>query len=167
MQKVLVLFLFFLFLFPVSPSSYDINFLTRKYQGVAIGQLTLAYRLISLSTSLAISKAVDKEYIISLLDNVDATVMNSKRIIASNDRDPDPLTLEILKGIEFFVTCSKNVKEYSSNQNYENLTKVRVCIENSSNIIDSLTDNFNSLNKKELEKKEVEEKKSEKEKRKP
>ncbi|HNW82425.1 MAG TPA: hypothetical protein PKG52_05965 [bacterium] len=143
MKKLfLVIITIFLF-FSINANDYDKEYLTLKYQGVAIGQISLAYRLISLSTSLAIAKAVDKEYIFSLLSNVDSTILNCKNIITNNNGTPDNLSKHLLEGIDSLVQCSKNVKDYTSLQSYDNLNKVRGCIDKSSENIDKLTDEYN------------------------
>jgi len=144
MRRLFLLLFVFLFSLNIYTDSNNNNFLTRKYQGIAIGQLTLAHRLISLSTSLAISKAVDEAYIISLLQNIDSTIENSKNIIQTNGNTPDQLTKDILTAIDFFIGCSNSVKLYTKNPSYNNLSSVRNCVENSSDIINSLTDAFNS-----------------------
>ena len=79
MKKLFVIFVLFFFFFSVSAQEKNINnpeVLELKYKAVAIGQISLAYRLIALSTSLAIAKAVDPDYISGLLDNVDSTIDN-------------------------------------------------------------------------------------------
>lgn len=143
MKKLFFVFLFFLFSLSLIGNENDAKLLTLKYQGVAIGQISLSYRLISLSTSLSIARAVEKDYIFSLLDNVDSTLLNCKKIVSSNNSNPDKLSKNILVSIDFLVNCSKNVKEYAALQSYDNLNKVRDCIDHSSERIDKLTDQFN------------------------
>lgn len=143
MKKTLVaIFILFFFLFLYSNDDGR-EYLTLKYQGVAIGQISLAYRLISLSTSLSIAKAVEKEYIFSLLSNVDSTILNCRNIITNNNSSPDILSKHLLEGIDALVECSKNVKDYTALQSYDNLNKVRTCIDKSSENIDKLTDEYN------------------------
>ncbi len=155
MKKLFVFFFFIIFSFSIYSDSFDDSFLVRKYQGIAIGQLTLAHRLISLATSLSISRAVESDYILSLLENIDATINNTKSIIKANGRNPEgrnsqKLTQEILKSIDFFVSCSDSVKRYTVEPNYDNLSSIRQCVERSSNIINNLTDSYNKGNKKEI-----------------
>jgi hypothetical protein len=143
MKKVMVFFLLFSFFISIYPNEGSAELLKEKYKAVSIGQLSLAYRLIALSTSLSIAKAVDKDYIISLLDNVDATIINCKKIVAADNDKPDKMTKEILSSIDQLIDCSNNVKKYSASQSYENLTKVRKCIDECSVMVEKLTDNFN------------------------
>jgi hypothetical protein len=144
-MKKFIFFIVFIFSFIfILADSVDDSFLVRKYQGIAIGQLTLAHRLISLATSLSISKSVENDYIISLLKNIDSTIDNTKSIIENNNNKPDMLTKEILSSIDFFINCSESVKKYTLDQNYDNLSKVRSCVENSSSRIDKLTDIYNN-----------------------
>lgn len=140
---IIIFTLFFFFYGFADQNSKDV--LTLKYQAIAVGQISLAYRLVALSTSLAIAKAVDPEYITSLLDNVDSTIINCKKIVSVNNSSPDALTLEILKSIDYLLTCSKNVKKYSSLQSYENLSSVRECIDESAKLVEKLSEEYNKL----------------------
>lgn len=143
MKKLMVFIFLLFFIFSIHADEHDRQYLTLKYQGVAIGQISLAYRLISLSTSLSIAKAVDKEYIFSLLGNVDSTILNCRSIITGNNSDPDTLSKHLLEGIDALISCSQNVKDYTSLQSYDNLNKVRACIDKSSENIEKLTDEYN------------------------
>lgn len=143
MKKLLICIILLFFVVSVHADEHDRQYLTLKYQGVAIGQISLAYRLISLSTSLAIAKAVDKEYIFSLLGNVDSTILNCKSIITGNNSNPDILSKHLLEGIDSLISCSQSVKDYTSVQSYDNLNKVRTCIDKTSENIDKLTDEYN------------------------
>lgn len=145
MKKLFVAVFAVFFIFNLFADQNDKEVLTLKYQAIAIGQLSLAYRLIALSTSLSIAKAVDADYIVSLLDNVDSTISNCKKIIGINNNDTNSFTKEIITGTEFLLNCSKNVKNYSLLQNYDNLTKVRECIDESSKIIDKLSVEYNKI----------------------
>lgn len=152
MKKLFLIVFALFFVFISFADENDKQYLKLKYQGAAIGQMSLAYRLISLSTSLSIAKAVDKEYIFSLLSNVDSTILNCKNIITGNDSNPDSLSKHLLSGIDSLVACSKNVKDYTELQSYDNLNKVRTCIDKSSETIDNLTDEYNKISAKFKEK---------------
>jgi len=143
MKKIAVFFLVFSFFISIYSNESSADLLREKYKAVSIGQLSLAYRLIALSTSLSIAKAVDKDYIISLLDNVDATIINCKKIVEADNNKPDKITRKILSGIDQLTDCSNNVKKYSASQSYENLTKVRTCIDDCAVMIEKLSDQFN------------------------
>jgi hypothetical protein len=148
MKKFFIFFVLLFFLFSVSAQEKNINnpeVLELKYKAVAIGQVSLAYRLIALSTSLAIAKAVDPDYISGLLDNVDSTIDNCKRIVSVNNDRPDNLSKNIVEGINYLLNCSKNVKKYAFLQSYDNLTSVRECIDESAKIVEKLSDDYNKL----------------------
>ncbi len=130
------------------------DFVVPKYQSIAIGQLSLAYRLMSLSTSLSIAKAVDDDYIVSILDNIDSTIKNCSNIVTSDESKKDDISKLIVEAIDYFVSCSKNVKSYANLHSYENLQKVRTCIERSGKYVDDLTDLHNKkINKDKINKK--------------
>lgn len=150
-MKKIVLVLLLLFTFTIIPADLknkNSNFVVPKYQSIAIGQLSLAYRLISLSTSLSIAKAVDNEYIVSILDNIISTIRNCSDIISAKDSKKDDLSALIVESIDHFISCSGNVKSYTKLQSYENLQKVRKCIDRSGKYIDELTDLHNKKVKK-------------------
>jgi hypothetical protein len=140
---IIIFTLFFSFYGFADQNSKDV--LTLKYQAIAVGQISLAYRLVALSTSLAIAKAVDPEYITSLLDNVDSTIVNCKKIVSVNNDSPDAFNLEIFKSIDYLLACSKNVKKYSGLQSYDNLSKVRECIDESAKLVEKLSEDYNKL----------------------
>lgn len=145
MKKIFFL-LFFIFLTtPLISSNNEKEILTLKYQAVSVGQISLACRLIALSTSLVIAKAVDSEYISGLLDNIDATIVNCKKILSAGNDSPDKFTLEIYRGIDYLLDCSKNVKKYSTLQSYDNLLSVRECIDKSEKIVEKLSEDYNKL----------------------
>lgn len=152
MKRFILFFIIFLLFF--QGFSEDIGnknnkeVLELKYKAVAIGQMSLAYRLIALSTSLAIAKAVDPDYISGLLDNIDSTIINCKNIVSVNNDQSDDLSKNIIVGIDYLLNCSKDVKKYSFLQSYDNLTKVRECIDESSKIIDNLSTEYNKVSSK-------------------
>jgi hypothetical protein len=154
MKNIFIVFftLFFFFYGFADQNSKDV--LTLKYQAIAVGQISLAYRLVALSTSLAIAKAVDPEYITGLLDNVDSTIANCKKIVSVNNDSPDAFNLEIFKSIDYLLACSKNVKKYSSLQSYENLSSVRECIDESAKIVENLSERYNKLSSEKTKKAE-------------
>jgi hypothetical protein len=145
MKNIFILFFTLFLSFSMFADQNSKDVLTLKYQAIAVGQVSLAYRLVALSTSLAIAKAVDPEYIASLLDNVDSTISNCKKIVSVNNNSPDAFTGEIFKSIDYLLACSKNVKKYASLQSYENLSSVRECIDESAKIVEKLSEEYNKL----------------------
>ncbi|HSW61666.1 MAG TPA: hypothetical protein VLJ60_12765 [bacterium] len=145
MKNIFILFFTLFLSFSMFADQNSKDVLTLKYQAIAVGQVSLAYRLVALSTSLAIAKAVDPEYIASLLDNVDSTISNCKKIVSVNNNSPDAFTVEIFKSIDYLLACSKNVKKYASLQSYENLSSVRECIDESAKIVEKLSEEYNKL----------------------
>ena len=145
MKKFILIFILFFtfFLFSTDTKDKKDEFVVPKYQSIAIGQLSLAYRLISLSTSLSIAKAVNDEYIVSILDNIVSTIKNCSDIVAAKDSSKNELSELIVKSIDYFINCSDNVKKYTTLHSYENLQKVRTCIDRSGKYIDELTDLHN------------------------
>ena len=141
-MKKIIIFLLFL-TFTLFPQDKKEDFVVPKYQSIAIGQLSLAYRLMTLSTSLSIAKAVDDNYIVSILDNVDSTIKNCSNIIADKNSKKDAISKLIIEAIDYFVSCSKNVKDYTTLHSYENLQQVRACIDKSGKYVDDLTELHN------------------------
>ena len=148
MKKILVFLFVTFFLFNAFSQDKKDDFVIPKYQSIAIGQLSLAYRLMTLSTSLSIAKAVDDEYIVSVLDNIDSTIKNCSSIVTQTDVKYDEISNLILESIDYFIRCSKNVKDYTTLHSYENLQKVRTCIDRSGKYVDDLTELHNSKSKK-------------------
>ena len=140
MRRFFSLFLFLFFLFPIFAESAETTLLTLKYQATAIGEISLAYRLETLTMSLAAAKAVDKEYITAILDEVDATVENGKSIISTKNASPDQLTKEIIAAFDQLLKCSGNIKKYSLSKENNNRGEVEKCLEISKKNIDKLTD---------------------------
>ena len=124
------------------------DFITKKYQSIAIGELSLAYRLISLSASLAISNAAPKESIIPLLQNVEHTIKNCSDIIKKNSNST--FDKEIITSIKEVSDCLNEVKIYSTKKSYSNYNKIKKCMMNSENIINNLSDKFNNMKKKDF-----------------
>lgn len=145
MKKFIIILIFLLSfsLFAEGKSKKNDNFFVPKYQSIAIGQLSLAYRLMTLSTSLSIAKAVDDDYIISILDNVDSTIKNCSNIVEADNGKKDEISKLIVETIAYFVSCSKSVKDYTALHSYENLKKVRTCIDKAGKYVDELTELHN------------------------
>lgn len=148
MRRFFSLFLILFFLAPLFAESAETTLLTLKYQATAIGGISLAYRLETLTMSLAAAKAVDKEYITAILDEVDATVLNGKSIILTKNSSPDPLTKEIVSAFDQIVKCSGEIKKYSSSQGKNGRDEVEKCLEISRKNIDKLTDMYQKIQNK-------------------
>ncbi|MBQ3369008.1 hypothetical protein IJG44_08940 [bacterium] len=148
MRRFFSLFLFLFFLFPIFAESAETTLLTLKYQATAIGEISLAYRLETLTMSLAAAKAVDKEYITAILDEVDATVENGKSIITTKNASPDQLTKEIIAAFDQLLKCSGEIKKYSSAQGKTGREEVEKCLEISRDNIDKLTDMYQKIQNK-------------------
>lgn len=148
MRRFFSLFLFLFFLFPIFAESAETTLLTLKYQATAIGEISLAYRLETLTMSLAAAKAVDKEYITAILDEVDATVENGKSIISTKNASPDQLTKEIIAAFDQLLKCSGEIKKYSSAQGKTGREEVEKCLEISRDNIDKLTDMYQKIQNK-------------------
>ena len=154
MKKFVLLVLIFLSfsLFSIDEKK---DFVVPKYQSIAIGQLSLAYRLMTLCTSLSIAKAVDDNYIVSILDNIDSTIKNCSNIVSDKNSNSDALSKLILESIDYFIDCSKSVKNYTTLHSYENLQQVRTCIDKSGKYVDDLS----KLHNKKVKNKEKNKKK--------
>lgn len=148
MRRFFSLFLFLFFLFPIFAESAETTLLTLKYQATAIGEISLAYRLETLTMSLTAAKAVDKEYITAILDEVDATVENGKSIISTKNASPDQLTKEIIAAFDQLLKCSGEIKKYSSAQGKTGREEVEKCLEISRDNIDKLTDMYQKIQNK-------------------
>lgn len=148
MRRFFSLFLFLFFLFPIFAESAETTLLSLKYQATAIGEISLAYRLETLTMSLAAAKAVDKEYITAILDEVDATVENGKSIISTKNASPDQLTKEIIAAFDQLLKCSGEIKKYSSAQGKTGREEVEKCLEISRDNIDKLTDMYQKIQNK-------------------
>jgi len=148
MKNYLVFLFVFFFMFNIFSQDKNDDFVVPKYQSIAIGQLSLAYRLMTLSTSLSIAKAVDDDYIVSILNNVDSTIKNCSNIVSQTDGKNGDIPKMILEAIDYFISCSKSVKNYTTLHSYENLQKVRACIDRSGKYVDDLTELHNGKTKK-------------------
>lgn len=141
----------FLILFSLSflfAESSETTLLTLKYQATAIGEISLAYRLESLTMSLAAAQAVDNDYIAAILDEVDATVSNGKTIILVKNMAPDALTKEIISAFDRLLKCSGEIKKYSAAKGKNGRDEVGKCLEISRGNIEKLTDMYQKIQNK-------------------
>ncbi len=116
--------------------------MSRRIEALALGEATLAYRLVSLSASLSIAAATDNDAVLSLLENVDSTLSNGKSFLFAQDAK-GTFTKELSSLIDTIISCSNNVKDYTKNKSYDNLQKIRGCIDPLEGKISELTDRFN------------------------
>jgi len=79
MKKFFLSLLILSFTFIVSADAANEKLLASKTQALAIGELSLAYRLVTLSMSLAAAKAVDPDYTDAILKEVESTLKNGNR----------------------------------------------------------------------------------------
>ena len=148
MRRFFSVFLILFFLVPVFAESAETTLLTLKYQATAIGEISLAYRLETLTMSLAAAKAVDKDYITAILDEVDATVENGKTIISTKNTSPDQLTKEIVSAFDQLLKCSGEIKKYSSAVPKISADEVSKCLELSHKKLDLLSEMYNKKQNK-------------------
>ena len=148
MRRVFFVFLILFFLIPIFAESAETTLLTLKYQATAIGEISLAYRLETLTMSLAAAKAVDKNYITAILDEVDATLENGKSIISTKNTSPDQLTKEIISAFDQLLKCSGEIKKYSSASSKNSSEQISQCMEISRKKLDLLSEMFNKKQNK-------------------
>lgn len=148
MKRLLVSVLLLFSLFSLCAENNDSRLLTAKYQAVAIGELSLAYRLETLSMSLAAAKAVDPEYVTAILGEVDATLTNGKSLILLKNSSPEPMTKEILSLYDLLLSCSSDIKKYAKTANPGNLEIAKRCIAVSQEKVESVSALFEKSQKK-------------------
>ena len=148
MKRVFLVFLILFFLVPIFADGAETVLLTLKYQAAAIGEISLAYRLQSLTMSLAAANAADSEYISAILSETDATVENAKSIISTKNSSPDPLTKEIISAFDQLLKCSENIRKYSAAKGKNGRNEVEKCLEISRGSIDKLTDMYQKIQNK-------------------
>ena len=119
-----------------------------KYQAAAIGEISLAYRLESLTMSLAAAKAVDSGYITAILDEVDATITNGRSIILVKNMAPDPISKEIVTAFEQLLKCSEEIKKYSSAPSDAASKQISKCLDLSRKQLDLLSEMYNKKQNK-------------------
>ena len=146
MRRVFFVFLILFFLVPIFADSAETALLTLKYQATAIGEISLAYRLESLTMSLAAAKAVDSGYITAILDETDSTLKNGKSIILVKNMAPDPLTKEIVSAFDQLLKCSGEIKKYSLASS--SADEVSKCLELSQKKLDLLSEMYNKKHNK-------------------
>lgn len=142
MRRFFSVFLFLFFLFPVFAESAEKTLLPLKSQALAIGEISLAYRLETITMSLAAAKAVDKEYITAILDEVDATVANGKSLVLAKNTSPEPLTKEIISAFDLLLKCSENIKKYSAASVKTSTAEIEQCMELSRKKLDFLNEMY-------------------------
>ncbi len=133
----------FLVLLHVSLYSTDMSFVERKYNALAIGQITLSYRLLSLSAGLAVAKATDPSDIVSLLDNVDATLSNAQDFLSTDAVSPSPTSNRVNELIKELISCSSFVKHYALNKDLDSLEGMNRCVDALENEIVTVSEEFN------------------------
>ena len=146
MRRFFPVFLILFFLSPLFADAAETALLTLKYQATAIGEISLAYRLETLTMSLAAAKAVDKEYITAILNETDATLENGKSIILVKNPAPDPLSKEIISAFDQLVNCSGEIKKYSSAS--ASADEVSKCLDISHKKLDLLSEMYNKKQNK-------------------
>lgn len=146
MKKITVFLIVLLSMLIMTASK--ISFVEKKYNALAIGQITLSYRLLSLSAGLAISKATDANNIVSLLENVDATLRNTQDFLSTDKMPSHTFTKRTSFLIDKLLACSTFVKTYASKKDLASLNGMNKCVEALESNIISLSDDFNALDKK-------------------
>jgi len=146
MKKFFLSLLILAFTFIVSADAASEKLLASKTQALAIGELSLAYRLVTLSMSLAAAKAVDPDYIDAILKEVESTLKNGKQIQQLKQAAPDAIDKKIYDVTDHLLGCSRNVKIFSHSQTPANMNAVRKCIDESLQKIDELNGSFNLVN---------------------
>lgn len=114
----------------------------KNMEALVIGELSLSVRLLSLSASLSIASAVEPDAITTLTDNISSTLADTDIIIKTNKLDNSLAALS-----EYISDCSKIIGTYSKNKNYKNLTEMRLCIDNSIDKLDIVSNKFNKESK--------------------
>ena len=142
MKRVFLVFLILFSIFSLFAESAEKTILTMKSQALAIGEISLAYRLENLTMSLAAAKAVDKEYISAILDELDATVSNGKSLFLAGNASQDYLTKEIVSAFDQLLKCSENIKKYSAAAKIS-ADEVLQCLEISRKKLDLLSETYN------------------------
>lgn len=144
MKKIFVLFLVFVqFYLPAS----NISFVEKKYNALTIGQITLSYRLLSLSAGLAVAKATDSSNIIALLENVDATLQNTQTFLSTDKTTTHSFTKQTQELIVHLLSCSTFIKNYADKKDLVSLNGMNSCVEKLEKEILDLSSKFNKLNK--------------------
>lgn len=145
MKKIIVFLFVCIFSFSAFSDSSSAYLYTKRIQGLAIGEITLGYRLIALSASLSIANAVETSVLQGLLENIDSTLLNGKKFV-STDTSSVPLNKQILNLMDALLDCSSSVKQYSKTKNYDSLGKVRSCIDSLEGQINKISEQFNDEN---------------------
>ncbi len=114
----------------------------KNMEALVIGELSLSVRLLSLSASLSIASAVEPDAITTLTDNISSTLADTDIIIKTNKLDNSLAALS-----EYISDCSKTIGTYSKNKSYKNLTEMRLCIDNSIDKLDIVSNKFNKESK--------------------
>lgn len=146
MKKFFLPLLILSFTFIVSADAANEKLLASKTQALAIGELSLAYRLVTLSMSLAAAKAVDPDYTDAILKEVESTLKNGKQIQQLKNTTPDAMSKKIYDVTDLLLGCSRNVKIFSRSQTPANMSSVKKCIDESLQKIDELNNSFNLVN---------------------
>lgn len=146
MKKFFLSLLILSFTFIVSADAANEKLLASKTQALAIGELSLAYRLVTLSMSLAAAKAVDPDYTDAILKEVESTLKNGKQIQQLKNTAPDAMSKKIYDVTDHLLGCSRNVKIFSRSQTPANMNAVKKCIDESLQKIDELNNSFNLVN---------------------
>jgi len=120
----------------------DWSSMHRRIDALAIGEMTLAYRLVALTASLAIANATDNEALFGILENVNSTLSNGKTFLMTHGGQT-PFTKEILLLFDETIRCSDSVRIYTRNRNYDNLQKIRGCLDTLEGKIMNLSEQFN------------------------
>ena len=147
MRRFLPLFFFLFFSFYSFAENCNISLQTAKSQALAVGEISLAYRLQTLTMSLAAAKAVESDYIFAILSEIDATIINGKSLFLQNNSVKTPVSEELVSAFDTLLLCSEKIRKYSKNMEKSLIPEIEKCFENSRKKLDKLSDLYQKKEK--------------------
>ena len=137
--KGIVTFLpLFIFLF----SSLFANEKKECIAALAIGELSLSFKVLSITASLSISNATDKNSIEKIISNTVQTIKDCQIVILPMSKE-STLFSNILKATDKTIECSSVISNYSKKGNKKKLSLVKKCMNDLASQIDSVSNIFN------------------------
>lgn len=147
MKKVFFLFILFLF-FSLRVAGTD-KVSPRRHQALAIGQLSLAVRLINLSLSLSVAKATSEDSILSLLSNLSKTLKDCKKAVSMSKKQ-NKIDNKILSCTDTIISCSEKITLFISEKS--SIKSIKKCSSSSVRCVSNLSDVYNNFYKNEKKK---------------
>jgi len=128
---------------------FSTSFCKRRIEALAIGELSLAYRLISISAGLSIEGILDSTTISSYIKNVDSILSDGKKSLKMYATPETEISKKLNQSFDKLHSCTKLLILYTKLKDKHTVKKLKICMNEAESNINFISDKFNSTYKKE------------------